>query len=1022
VPIWLDVNSRFDEPSARRAAEDAQRYFRDASTHIDVEARLDESSVRTAAERAHRIFADAGRDAGDDFHRNLSGGITRAASDVERASTDMASSLGKASGAASGLAGAVTQVGSSAASSSAALGPVGMAAAAMAAFVAVTDLAGIAASAAQALWLLPAAAGAAGAALGTLKLGMSGFDQALKDMSDPKKFADDLKELSPNAQQAALSIQALMPAFDRLKNATQDALFAGVGQQLNSLANQYLPMVQQLTTGIAGAFNTAFKGVTDQLLKPETQSALQTFMSNVTAAFQQLAPAAAPLAKALADIMAVGSGFLPQLAQAASQAAQAFSDFITHARESGDLKRWLGEGLDTIKQLLPVAGELVKQFMALAPIGQAVLPDIARFLKDITQIMPLIGQAALALGPHFGVIDVAVKGIKNGVDLVSSAFEAIKGVVQGVASTVVPIINSISFAVNTMLEPIRAAIGLANLVPGVNLPNIPNIPSATQTTGGTAVVAPPIALGGEANAQRERRGLPPIGPPPLPTAGLPPVPAGGYTVPLPPPPTSGGGGGGGGGSSAVPAAAATPGVMVAPTNAAAAIAYAQQASGTPYQLGGVGPQTFDCSGFISDLYAIMTGKPYTGTERYFTTASNFEALGFQPGYQSGAFNIGVHQGGPAGGHMAGTLPNNVNVEAGGAYGGVMYGGKVGARDPQFESVYHLPIDKAFNPGGPLGSLSTQTTGTRALGMSGGGPSGTQTDPIYVTLTGPGSGSGLGALGAGAPGQGGPGGGGVGSVGGLGGTFLNSFKASGGLPGTIAAAVGNIANIASGTFDGPGPEWLQPGTTVAQNNTGQPQQVLPPGMPTVMGPNLPGGGGPAPGPPGGQQGSVQYGAAPGAGPPSPGGFTGAGGGAVGAATAALGSMFPGSQVVAQLAQRAIGYMGQVAGIGIMGAMETFLPGGGGGVGDPSKSLIGRIATGFAGARPAQPNAAGKAQPPQPKQLPDQPHAGSGAPPGPGGPAGPMVVMNNPVFQNGTDGQAVARDIARQHAQYGAGQLR
>lgn len=976
----------------------------------------------------------------------------------------MASSLGKASGAASGLAGAVTQVGSSAASSSAALGPVGMAAAAMAAFVAVTDLAGIAASAAQALWLLPAAAGAAGAALGTLKLGMSGFDQALKDMSDPKKFADDLQKLAPNAQQAALSIQAMMPAFEQLKKATQDALFAGVGQQLNSLANQYLPMVQQLTTGIAGAFNTAFKGIANQLMTPETQTALHTFMSNVTAAFAQLAPAAAPLAKALADIMAVGSGFLPELAHAASQAAQAFSEFITHARESGDLKRWIGEGLDTIKQLLPVAGELVKQFMALAPIGREVLPDIARVLKDITQVMPVIGQAALALGPNIALIDLAVKGLKGTVDLVSTAFNGIKVVVQDVAGFVLPILEKIRQAVSDLLGYLGPLPAIASAL-GMTIPNVPQLnitgpgtpqpPPSGQSTAphdlpwsntstrgqGTAPHDLPwndsapapgrewTARDGRQYVADPQRGWVPkdqAGQAPAALPGTVPYPAGGYTVPLPPPPTGSGGGGGGGGSSATPAAATTPGVMVAPTNAAAAIAYAQQASGTPYQLGGVGPQTFDCSGFISDLYAIMTGKPYTGTERYFTTASNFEALGFQPGYQSGAFNIGVHQGGPAGGHMAGTLPNNVNVEAGGAYGGVMYGGKVGARDPQFESVYHLPIDKAFNPGGPLGSLGAQTTGTRALGMSGGGPSGTQNDPIYVTLTGPGSGSGLGALGAGAPGQGagaGAGGGGIGTVGGPAGTFLNSFKASGGLPGTIAAAVGNIANIASGTFDGPGPEWLQPGTTVAQNNTGQPQQVLPPGMPTIMGPNLPGGaGGPAPGPPGGQQGSVQYGAAPGAGPPSPGGFTGAGGGAVGAATAALGAMFPGSQVVAQLAQRAIGYMGQVAGIGIMGAMETFLPGGGGGVGDPSKSLIGRIATGFAGARPAQPNAAGKAQPPQPKQLPDQPHMGTGAPPGPGGPAGPMVVMNNPVFQNGTDGQAVARDIARQHAQYGAGQLR
>jgi hypothetical protein len=96
-------------------------------------------------------------------------------------------------------------------------------------------------------------------------------------------------------------------------------------------------------------------------------------------------------------------------------------------------------------------------------------------------------------------------------------------------------------------------------------------------------------------------------------------------------------------------------------------------------------------------------------QRWFTTESDFLALGFRPGLgPKSALNIGVHNGG--GGqysHMAGTL-DGVPFESGS--NGVRYGeGAAGADDPQFENHYHLPAD-AFNPPGDgSGSSESYTT-------------------------------------------------------------------------------------------------------------------------------------------------------------------------------------------------------------------------------------------------------------------------------------------------------------------------
>ncbi len=122
-----------------------------------------------------------------------------------------------------------------------------------------------------------------------------------------------------------------------------------------------------------------------------------------------------------------------------------------------------------------------------------------------------------------------------------------------------------------------------------------------------------------------------------------------------------------------------------------ALSFAQGESGKAYQYGGVGNPSWDCSGFMSGIYATIRGlDPYT---RWFTTEADFtsSSLGFVRGLGgSDGFSIGVHNGG--GGqysHMAGTLAGN-SVESGA--NGVLVGGKaLNASSDQFENRYYLPI-------------------------------------------------------------------------------------------------------------------------------------------------------------------------------------------------------------------------------------------------------------------------------------------------------------------------------------------
>lgn len=259
---------------------------------------------------------------------------------------------------------------------------------------------GAAITAAGALALLPAAGGAAAAAFGTLKIATLGFGDAMDSIRDPEKFAEALQSLSPNAQQAALSIRNLLPAFDKLKNSTQDALFEGVSEQLQNLSQTLMPKVEELTTRVAGSFNNMFMGVTNQLMSPSGMAAIDNITSNITRAFDALAPAAAPFTKAITDIISVGSDFLPGLATAVSNAATQFANFITQAQNSGQLKQWISEGLQALKELGYIAWDVGRAIVAFGENGAKYLPALESAVRAIAD----------ALREHPGLIDAITAG------------------------------------------------------------------------------------------------------------------------------------------------------------------------------------------------------------------------------------------------------------------------------------------------------------------------------------------------------------------------------------------------------------------------------------------------------------------------------------------------------------------------------------------------------------------------------------------------------------------------------------
>lgn len=510
MAVHVDIIAELQKRSVDKAATELERSFNNINVPIGADVKAAE--IKAAAEKIRREFSDIRAEIKVDVDKNAMGQAARGFKDVEnsaRGATNIIAQLGKTA--------FQTFRG-------------GLSIGAPVAIDGLIQIVEQGTAATQALWLLPAAATAAAAGIGTLALATSGFADTIKDIRDPKKFAADIQMLSPAAQQAALSIQNLLPAFDKLQHATQDALFAGMGEQINRLATTYLPSIQNLTTSIAGSFNNMLTGVADQLMTPETQASIQTMFGNITQMFQNLTPAIQPLVQAFTDIATVGSGFLPGLATSISNAANSFAVFISNARESGQLQVWIQQGIDAVKNLATASWELIQIFYRVfgpetkAGIDSniagvsALKETVQSYNSDLTKISDIIGLVAgdthtwsVKWNEEMLAMQGPLGSLRDGILDIPEAFAYVTNKAIDMANNVKHVLDKMAQNAAHFVDVVLPGDQSKNFTP---LPDIPHVPSGGDWGGYQSTQGPfggpgqpSLGVGG----QREKRGAPSIG-------------------------------------------------------------------------------------------------------------------------------------------------------------------------------------------------------------------------------------------------------------------------------------------------------------------------------------------------------------------------------------------------------------------------------------------------------------------------------------------------------------------------------
>lgn len=358
--------------------------------------------------------------------------------------------------------------------------------------------------------LAPIAVGALaglGAVAGTMAVGFAHVNDALGPTGTPaqlKKVDAALAQLSPNAREAVGAIRSFAPAWTSLRLDVQQKLFAGVGAEIKTLGGTYLPILRSGMGGVATQLNGLAKDFVGFATQANTTRDVGTIFENTRDAVEAARPGVINLAAAFRDVAVVGTGMLPGLATGWTNATGRFREFIAQARESGQLQQWIQGGVDTLKTLGSVAGNVGSSLYSVFTAAKASGADFLSTLDKVTgKLADLLasdtGQSALTA--FFKESRAAVDALMPGVEALAvgvlqmvqsfSNTGAISNMAQTLsqlAQTVAPLGSAIGSIAGGALNALTNA---AQIVYGAAAPLVGLFVS--MASGASGVIGPVLA-------------------------------------------------------------------------------------------------------------------------------------------------------------------------------------------------------------------------------------------------------------------------------------------------------------------------------------------------------------------------------------------------------------------------------------------------------------------------------------------------------------------------------------------------
>jgi len=314
------------------------------------------------------------------------------------------------------------------------------------------------------------------------------LSEAYEDAADAggaagAKLNDALANLSPNARAFVEEVLRMRDAWDNVRRSVQDKLFEGLAAEVEPLAKEWFPLLEDGMGKVATALNGIVKETVAYLHTAEAQENVQNIFNNTGQALTNLRGIVRDLLAAFLDIASVGSDFLPDMATGAANAASRFREFVNAAKESGDLRRWMQEAMDTASKLWELLKNLadivVTVFSALDQQGGGALNTLTKLTDQVAEFLhsaegqealESLGKILASIGGAYGKVFISF--LKIAADLLvalepfitafaDAAGTYLAGALQVLGAILQPIADLIGF-LGPALGPVIAGIYAAN--------------------------------------------------------------------------------------------------------------------------------------------------------------------------------------------------------------------------------------------------------------------------------------------------------------------------------------------------------------------------------------------------------------------------------------------------------------------------------------------------------------------------------------------------------------------------------
>ncbi len=324
-----------------------------------------------------------------------------------------------------------------------------------------------------------------------------------KGTTTQQAYADAMSKLSPNAQAFVRAMVSLKPAMEGVKNATQDALFANLGQTLTDVSGRVLPALQSGMTSVASQLNgmandflnflgsaRGLQGLNDTFAGTTSLLAgLRSGTGEATQGLLDFVHTSAPAMEGLGHSIAlIGDGIGKAFSDSANsgQLASVFNGLTTALAGLGPLLGGFTTGLLTIAdKVLPTLGPLFDSlgtaFVNLAPglgeLGAAfanaltpILPQLGTFISDLAHglapVLPVISQLLSSLmtaltpmiGPLSQVAQVVGNALVGAVDALAPAMGPLAQAFADLITAVAPLIPLFAESLSTILQALAPAL------------------------------------------------------------------------------------------------------------------------------------------------------------------------------------------------------------------------------------------------------------------------------------------------------------------------------------------------------------------------------------------------------------------------------------------------------------------------------------------------------------------------------------------------------------------------------------